>query len=297
MYMSPVHSRGRRLVDRRAFTLIELLTVIAIIGILTALLLPAFPRAREQARRTQCRNNLRQIGIALFTYMDDFEGLPPYYEGSGDTWEDGEILLQGYGGTEGHHPDASDLNGYGADDRPLNRYVTAGASLHPKSKMELFQCPSDNASSLGPEGSEYEMLGTSYFMNYTICDAYEGLGLWPSEYQVIEKKWPLKPRHAITTSPARFVVLGDDGYPGSALEVNWYLNFHGGDKHKGYNFNMLFLDGHAAMYRIFRGERNGTDWALESRKEKAQPYVVKKKPGHGGPAPKYEADKRTRPGK
>jgi prepilin-type N-terminal cleavage/methylation domain-containing protein len=66
-------SRGRS----RGFTLIELLVVIAIIAVLIALLLPAVQQAREAARRSQCKNNLHQVGLALHNYHDTFKVFPP----------------------------------------------------------------------------------------------------------------------------------------------------------------------------------------------------------------------------
>src|SRR5687768_13605090 len=72
---------------RRGFTLIELLVVIAIIALLAAILFPVFGRAREQARKTSCMSNLKQIGLGIMQYTQDYdEYLPVGNTGGGQGW-------------------------------------------------------------------------------------------------------------------------------------------------------------------------------------------------------------------
>jgi prepilin-type N-terminal cleavage/methylation domain-containing protein len=69
----------QRLTGKTGFTLIELLVVIAIIAILAAILFPVFARARENARRSSCLSNMRQIGVGILQYNQDYDEYYPYY--------------------------------------------------------------------------------------------------------------------------------------------------------------------------------------------------------------------------
>ncbi len=111
-----------RIGSQRGFTLVELLVVIAIIGLLIGLLLPAVQSAREAVRRTSCKSNLKQIGIAFQQYLDRK--------------------------TKGKFPVAAVLPSaeltFYAPDRPIRPSVASVVGSYIENSREVFRCPSDN---------------------------------------------------------------------------------------------------------------------------------------------------------
>ncbi|MFG0334226.1 MAG: DUF1559 domain-containing protein [Maioricimonas sp. JB049] len=143
---------------RRGFTLIELLVVIAIIAILIALLLPAVQQAREAARRTQCKNNLKQIGLAMHNYHDVYSTLPPGYINQLDgpiatqsdysSAIDAERSAWGWGAFILPFIDqAPTYNQLGVGDIRLKHALQAGGPLDRlailQTPISAFRCPSD----------------------------------------------------------------------------------------------------------------------------------------------------------
>ena len=135
-------NRKRKTNEGRGFTLIELLVVIAIIAVLIALLLPAVQQAREAARRSQCKNGLKQIGLALHNYHDTLRSFPPGYvslfdasgNDTGAGWGWGSFLLP--------HLEQSALY------HQINFSVGIESALNIAPRVQTlptFLCPSDTA--------------------------------------------------------------------------------------------------------------------------------------------------------
>ncbi len=139
---SATRSARRRELGRRGFTLVELLVVIAIIGVLVALLLPAIQAAREAARRTQCQNHLKQIGLAIQNHVS---AKGEYPTGGTEPWHDqgdeNSLYGKGYGWMVQILPYVENENlrniskGYGAADKHRDLEVR-------KTPVPMYFCPS-----------------------------------------------------------------------------------------------------------------------------------------------------------
>ena len=157
---------------RRGFTLIELLVVIAIIAVLIALLLPAVQQAREAARRSQCQNNLKQIGLALHNYHDTYLQFPmafirgefspptPHTEG----WAWSAMILPQL--EQGNLFDRLGVNDWRLTDvlAGLNPNLPAPAAnaAAMQTRLPVFICPSDDNDGLIPADRDFRFgLGTS----------------------------------------------------------------------------------------------------------------------------------------
>jgi prepilin-type N-terminal cleavage/methylation domain-containing protein/prepilin-type processing-associated H-X9-DG protein len=130
--------RGRRLVDKSGFTLIELLVVVAIIAILAAILFPVFAKAREKARQISCASNMRQVGIALTMYIQDYDERYPQEHPSCRNPAVGVAPNGDYdGGLEGVD--------FGSPFEKIMPYVAKGNSAGTASlTQQLFVCPDDS---------------------------------------------------------------------------------------------------------------------------------------------------------
>lgn len=162
--------------SRRGFTLIELLVVIAIIAVLIALLLPAVQMAREAARRTQCRNNLKQIGLAMHNYLSTYQYFPMNQSWFADPWNmpatgtyqgwfSSKVFLLPYLEENAVYNSINMSSGehhvYAWDKQVNNPNATACFR-----SLEVFLCPSDPSFPIGWMAAT----GSNYTMNDGVSD-------------------------------------------------------------------------------------------------------------------------------
>ncbi len=155
---------------RTAFTLVELLVVIAIIGILVALLLPAIHAAREAARRSQCKNNLRQLGLAVLNYESSHKRLPPSVEINAET---NTTAANGAWGVHGH------ILNY-LEEQNLRNVVNINVAWDlqtPINNLQIpgYSCPSDTlaAEVRDPGGGKVLLYSTTYGFNMGTWFVYD----------------------------------------------------------------------------------------------------------------------------
>lgn len=242
----------------RAFTLVELLMVVAIIAALLTLILPSLRAAREQAKTLTCQTHLTLISKSLISYALERDSFPITADASGTpcSWR--------YGGWSGSNTSLWKSHARGtfyipSDKRPLSRYMYREASLSEPERLPIFRCPSDARShraGLSPplplplrttKASAYEDIGTSYHLNWHWFGLQTILPDVPDSQNQNADRVPRGERiwwKYMERNAARFVVLLEDPADFGFHDKTLVDGYHNYKKLKPSKQNFAFLDGH-----------------------------------------------------
>lgn len=223
---------------RRGFTLIELLVVIAIIAILIALLLPAVQQAREAARRSTCKNNMKQLGLALHNYHDVYTTFPVgALPGNRPNWRYGllpyldQAPLFNQLSISGHWASGcNSSSSYGQTYSGTNQ-VLVGL------KMPVYQCPSNPLDSNNPSGSlcNYDQLLLHDYVGISgatpdpagrtaVCSTASAYGIYCNNGLLVPGR-NYRMRDVTDGSSNTMIVAEQSGSVGGN---DWRTNYHGG---------------------------------------------------------------------
>lgn len=248
--------RDRRSIRTGAFTLMELLVVISVIGVLLSLILPALFSVKESAREAKCASNLRQIGAATLQYLTDWNKHLPQLAGPDPMTGEDVIVGTLFGGKRGEMP-AFGLNEYGINDRPLNAYIGDGEHFEDNTsqtdiaeEIPVFESPLDHGQPAQPPfvpgtDSMYDLVGTSYTLNDHTLDGDDCATLVPSE-SIIGTDENGEP---VMTPGGRMPHVDNPTKTWVVAPIPVYNYQQGGDRgqhwhSRGVVVNMFFLDGH-----------------------------------------------------
>ena len=240
--------------NRRGFTLVELLVVVAIIALLIAILLPALQKARKSANQTVCASQLRQLGMAMYMYANENRGYFPGFQGAVAPYFNNRLV--GFA----NPPAFPSPSSWGL----IVKYLGKPESV--RSDGRIFFCPGLPANPDCDLGTQWPIPNHAYFSPYYLLTSWATQAFPSIEWM---PDWSTHRRSGRISDPAVNVIAADwytEGYIYGTDDPAWRV-------HEGRGFNVLCVGGHVifingkSAFGAYRGPHYSFGWLDEmSRK-------------------------------